>query len=182
MAAGFAVWLTGLPSSGKSTIARALREALASRGIDAAVLESDVLRTVLMPEAGYDDDDRRSFYRAFSYVGELLVRHGVPVVFDATANRRAYRDDARMLAKFVEVHVQCPIHVCMARDPKGLYRRAAAGAVATVPGLQTTYEPPLNADLVVLSDRETPDGAAQRIVALLEDRGYIRREREARWQ
>jgi adenylylsulfate kinase len=152
---------------GETTVGPLLTGAQIQKYLDSYV-HAPIDTVVVTPLGGADAADVKGY--------------GVPVVFDATANRRAYRVDARMLAKFVEAHVQCPIHVCTARDPKGLYRRAAAGAVATVPGLQTTHEPPLNADLVVLSDRETPDGAAQRIVALLEDRGCIRCEREARWQ
>jgi adenylylsulfate kinase len=174
MARAFAVWLTGLPASGKSTIARALERELAAHGIDAAVLESDVLRAVLTPHATYSDDDRRDFYRAFSYIGTLLTRHGVPVIFDATANRRAYRRYARAaIADFIEVYVACPLDLCRARDPKGLYRRAAAGEIATIPGAQIEYEPPLDPDLIVSGDDESPEHAAQRIVAWLDVCGYV---------
>jgi len=170
----FAVWLTGMPASGKSTIARALARELAGRSVDAAVLESDRLRPVLMPRTGYTDEERDAFYGALSYIGELLVTHGVPVIFDATANRRVYREHARAaIERFVEVFVDCPLEVCVARDPKGLYRRAAAGGAANMPGLQAAYEPPAAADLVVSGDREAPEAAAHRIVALLEERGYV---------
>jgi len=184
MARAFAVWLTGLPASGKSTIARALKHTLASRGVDVAILESDVLRAILTPHATYSDEDRRTFYRAFGYVGALLTGHGVPVVFDATANRRAYRRYARAaIADFLEVYVECPASVCEARDPKRLYEKARAGAIATMPGPQADYEPPLHPDLVVAGDGDRLEDAARRIVALLEARGYIEgaasQEREA---
>jgi len=186
MARAFAVWLTGLPASGKSTIARALRDMLASRGVDIAVLESDVFRAILSPEATYSDEDRRTFYRSFSYVGRLLTDHGVPVVFDATAYRRAYRRYARAtIAHFVEVYVDCPRSTCEARDPKRLYEKARVGEIASMPGCQAEYEPPLNPDLIVAGDSEPPEQAARRIVALLETNGYIDRrptiEREAIW-
>ena len=186
MARAFAVWLTGRPASGKSTIARALRDILANRGVDVAVLESDVLRAILTPEATYSDEDRRTFYRAFSYVGTLLTDHGVPVVFDATANRRAYRRYARTtIPHFVEVYIDCPPTVCEARDPKRLNEKARAGEIASMPGLQANYEPPLQPDLVVPGDGIGPDEAARRIVALLETRGYVDRRRtiesEAIW-
>jgi len=174
MARAFAVWLTGLPASGKSTIARALTKLLARRGIDVAVLESDVLRAILTPHATYSDEDRRTFYRAFSYIGTLLTDHGVPVVFDATASLRAYRRYARAtIPDFVEVYIDCPPRVCEARDPKHLYQRAHASEIATLPGPQSDYQPPLEPDLVVAGDRDRPDQAARRIVALLEARGYI---------
>ncbi len=174
MAAAFAVWITGLPASGKSTITRALAGDLALRGVDAAILESDVLRNILSPHATYTDEDRDSFYRGFVYVGALLVAHGVPVLFDATANRRRYRERARAsIERFLEVYVDTPLEVCRARDPKGLYRLAETGGVTTLPGVQSAYEAPLNADLTVSTSAMSADAAAVHIVALLQTRGFI---------
>ena len=171
---GFAVWLTGLPSSGKSTLAAALSHQLAARGISAAVLESDVLRQVLTPHPVYSEEERDSFYRAMTYIGKLLVDHGVPVIFDATANRRAYRDRARReIARFVEVYVDCPLNVCIARDPKGIYKRGQEGGTNAVPGLQADYEPPEHPDLVVRADREAPEEAARRVIADLIAKKYL---------
>lgn len=165
---GFAVWLTGLPSSGKSTLTAALTNQLAARGIRAAVLESDVLRRILTPRPVYSEPERDTFYGAMVYIGKLLVDHGVPVIFDATANRRAYRDRARReIARFLEVYVDCPLNVCITRDPKGIYKRAQEGGSNTVPGLQATYEPPEHPDLVVRTDQEAPEDAAQRVIAEL---------------
>ena len=179
MTPAFAVWITGLPASGKSTVARALKQELASQGIDIAVLESDALRPVLTPGATYDETDRNVFYGALLYIGELLVKHGVPVIFDATANRRAYRAEARRtIAQFVEVYVDCPLDICMSRDPKGLYRKAELGGTTSVPGVQARYEPPEHPDLTVFGDRERPANAAAAIVKVLEQRGYIKPLRE----
>lgn len=174
MKSAFAVWITGLPASGKSTVARALKRELTSRGIDVAVLESDVLRPVIAPTATYEETDRSAFYRALLHVGKLLVEHGVPVIFDATANRRVYRAEARdTIRQFVEVYVDCPLHVCMSRDPKDLYRKAQSGETTNVPGVQAIYEPPEHPDLTVFGDREAPDNAAAAIVKVLRQRGYI---------
>jgi adenylylsulfate kinase len=170
----FAVWVTGLPASGKSTIVTALTAQLTSRGVDVAVLESDALRQIFTPNPHYDEDERDTFYRQMVYVGALLTRHGVPVIFDATANRRIYRDRARQqIPKFLEVYVDCPLETCMARDPKGIYRKARESAANTVPGLQATYEPPGEPDLVVHADRETPEAAAKRAFAKLVASGYV---------
>lgn len=171
----FAVWITGLPASGKSTLAGALARALGALGIDAAVLESDALRKIFTPNPRYDEEERDIFYASLAHVGRLLTRHGVPVIFDATANRRAYRDRARnAIPKFVEVHVACPLAVCVSRDPKGIYRRASRGEAARVPGLQVDYEPPLHPEIEVRGDVEPPDEAARRVLAALRDKGYLK--------
>ena len=172
----FAIWVTGLPASGKSTVVKALSSALAARGVDAAVLESDVLRTVFTPHPRYDDEERNTFYRQLVYVGVLLVKHGVPVIFDATANLRRYRDPAReQISRFLEIYVECPLEVCMSRDPKGIYRAGREGAAKIVPGLQDIYEPPLNPDVIVHGDSEAPETAATRIVSKLIERDLIPR-------
>lgn len=179
MAPAFAVWLTGLPASGKSAIARELLRQLQARGIDCAVLESDALRALITPRPKYDEAERGLFYAALAHLGEFLVQRGVPVVLDATANRRAYRDAARQgIARFAEVFVDCPLEVCEARDPKGLYRRAREGQSSTLPGAQAAYEPPLQPELVVHSDLVSPSEASQEIVAWLEQQGWISRAGE----
>ena len=173
----FAVWITGLPSSGKSTVASALVKQLRTLGSDAAVLESDALRRVFTPHATYSEAERDAFYRAMVYVGKLLVDHGVPVIFDATANRRAYRDRARReIANFLEVYVDCPLSVCMKRDAKGIYRKASEGGSTTVPGLQAPYEAPEAPGVVVRGERDSPEDAARQIVSELVAQGFLHPE------
>lgn len=167
----FAIWITGLPASGKSTIARALKAQLADRGVDVAVLESDVLRKVFAGD--YHAKGREAFYRQMAFVGGLLVEHGVPVVFDATANRRVYRERARgQIGRFIEVYVDVPLEACMARDPKGIYRRAEAGEAPNVPGLQDPYEPPEAPDVVLQG--ENPESEARLIIQKLIETGYVK--------
>jgi len=164
----FAVWITGLPASGKSTIASALAAKLKERGIRFAVLESDALRKLLPASPTYDQQDRQYFYSSLVFIGEVLTRHGVSVIFDATANRRAYRDRAReRIRPFVEVFVDCPLDICTQRDPKGIYRMAREGKAAHVPGVQAPYEPPEKPDLVVRGNRDRPEDVADRILKLL---------------
>ncbi|MBI5418756.1 MAG: adenylyl-sulfate kinase [Deltaproteobacteria bacterium] len=171
---GFAVWITGLPASGKSTLAAALARELASRGTNFAVLESDVLRRIFTPAPRYDEAERDVFYGGMAYIGRLLTEHGVSVIFDATAIRRSYRDRARrQISRFLEVYVDCPLSVCAARDPKGIYRSAREGAASGVPGVQAEYEPPLRPDVVVRGDGESPGEGARRIVARLIGKGYL---------
>jgi len=144
----FAVWLTGLPASGKSTIADELRPRLEALGLTVEVLESDAVRRILTPAATYSREERDLFYRALAFIGERLVAYDVTVLFDATASRRAYRDVARsMIPRFAEVAVECPLAVCMQRDRKGTYRKGERGETGSVPGLQEPYEPPLVPEL-----------------------------------
>jgi adenylylsulfate kinase len=172
----FAVWLTGLPASGKSTIARALAAELAGKGIRAAVLDSDAVRREITPNATYGEAEREAFYATVAYLARVLVLHGVPVIVDATANRRAYRDRAReAIPRFLEVHVRCPLAVCQARDPKGIYRRGAQGTAQNVPGVSAPYEPPLLPEMFVDGERDDPAVAARRIVSLLEKKGFLPR-------
>ena len=170
----FAIWITGLPACGKSTLTAALKEQLRARRVNVAVLESDALRKTLTPHPRYNLEERDTFYQQMADIGVLLTDQGVPVIFDATANRRVYRDRARReISHFLEIYMDCPIATCLARDPKGIYRQAQESATATVPGLQTAYEPPEAPDLVVHAEAESPECAARRVVALLIGKGYI---------
>jgi adenylylsulfate kinase len=170
----FAIWVTGLPASGKSTLVACLKAQLAARGVDAAVLESDALRTILTPHARYDDEERMTFYRQMTFIGALLTEHGVPVIFDATASRRVYREEARKrIPRFLEVYLDAPLETCIARDPKGIYRKAKEGSADTVPGIQALYEEPENPDIVIRSDLEPPEAAASRVIAKLTERAYL---------
>lgn len=160
----FAVWLTGHSGSGKSAIARELLQLLHERGVEVSVLESDVMRTQLTPFPRYDEQDRDFFYGFLGKIGVTLVEEGKAVIFDATANRRAYREAARKrIARFAEVYVDTPLEVCRARDPKGLYRQ----------GMTIPYEPPLVPALTLHGDRGTPAQSAARVIALLERQGWI---------
>ena len=164
----FAIWITGLPASGKSTIAAALVKHLRNLNMDVTILESDAMRKILSANPQYDDQERDYFYASLAFIGRVLTEHGISVIFDATANRRSYRDRARhQIPQLIEVFVDCPLDVCIQRDPKGIYRRAQQGEAQHVPGVQTRYEPPLNPALVIRGDQDDPEDAARRIVELL---------------
>lgn len=143
MATGFAIWFTGLPSSGKSTLARAVAEQLAAEGTGVQLLDSDGLRRVLTPEPTYTAEERDWFYEVVVFVARLLVENGVNVLIAATGPRRRYREAARArLPRFAEVYVFCPPAVCRDRDPKGLWAKADQGLITTLPGAGAPYEPP----------------------------------------
>jgi adenylylsulfate kinase len=169
----FAVWLTGLPASGKSTVTRELVKRLRDLGCPVVVLESDYMRTILTPDPVYSEEERDRFYRQLALLGELIARSGVNVIFDATANKREYRDRARgLVPRFTEVYVACPGEVCAKRDPKGIYARAAQGLARTVPGIQAGYEPPRNPD-VTLDGQAPPESGAEAILSKLRDSGAL---------
>jgi adenylylsulfate kinase len=174
----FALWLTGLPASGKSAIAAEVKTRLVHAGLAVEVLESDAVRKQLTPAPTYSPGERDLFYRALAFFGSRLVAHGVPVIFDATANRRAYRDLARaLIGNFVEVAVVCPLEICRQRDRKGTYERGLAGRSATVPGLQEPYEPPLKPEITIDTTRLTPDAAADLVLGTLQTRGFLQTAR-----
>ena len=178
MSEAFAVWLTGLPASGKSAIAKALCGKLAHAGLAVEVLESDAVRKLITPAPTYAREERDLFYSALAFFGSRLVAHGVPVIFDATANRRAYRDLARALIQnFVEVAVVCPVDVCRQRDRKGTYQRGLTGRSATVPGLQAPYEPPLKPEVTIETTSMTSEAAADLVLEALQARRFLQTAR-----
>ena len=171
---GFAIWLTGLPSSGKTTLAHALSRLLAERGIEVQLLDSDDLRRELTPNPTYSDAERGWFYDMVSLLAGLLTDNGVNVVIAATASRRVYRQAARgRIVQFAEVYVHCSPEECRVRDPKGLWERADRGEITTLPGAGVPYEPPecpeVRVDTAYLSIEE----AACRILDRLDEWAFF---------
>lgn len=162
---GFAIWLTGLPASGKTTLAVELASALRVRGVQVQILDSDELREVLTPEPTFSRQERDWFYETMVFIGQLLTRNGVNVVFAATASRRHYRAAARQaIPRFAEVYVRCSLETCMARDRKGVYAKGLSGESTTVPGLQVPYEPPVAPELTVDTENQSPREGVSRIL------------------
>ena len=160
---GVVVWLTGLPASGKSTLAARVRGALHADGRACCVLDGDEVREALSPTPGYGDEARDAFYRTLGQLAALLARQGLVVVVAATAHLQRYRDAARSAApRFVEVHVATSLAECEARDDKGLYAGARRGGVASLPGMQVTYEVPDRADVVANGGND--EAAVERII------------------
>jgi adenylylsulfate kinase len=171
---GFAVWLTGLPASGKTTLAFALADALQERGVRVQILDSDELREVLTPDPTYSRKERDWFYRTLVYIGRLLVRNGTNVILAATANRRQHRDRARQtLERFMEVYVRCSLETCVARDQKGIYKKASKGQATNVPGVQAPYEPPQAPEVVVDTEFHTTEDCVRQILVQMEKRSFL---------
>jgi adenylylsulfate kinase len=171
---GFAIWLTGLPSSGKTTLAHALRRLLNERGIAVQILDSDQLRRRLTPNPTYSAEERDWFYDIITFLAELLTTNGVNVLIAATAPRRAYRQAAReRIARFAEIYVQCPPEICRARDPKGLWERADRGEITNLPGAGGLYEAPAAPESRVDTARHSAGEAARHILRRLDARGFL---------
>lgn len=154
---GVVAWFTGLPSSGKSTLARAVAAALPG----AVLLDGDEVRAALKPAPGYDEAGRAAFYESLARLAALVAAQGHVVLVPATAHRRAFRALARQLApRFVEVFVDTPLDECRRRDAKGLYAREEPNA----PGVGVAFEAPVAPDVVV---RPGEADAVPRVVAAL---------------
>lgn len=166
-----ALWITGLPGSGKSTIAEGVRKLHP----DFTVLRMDELRRIVTPEPTYSESERDIVYRCLVYTALILVRNGHSVVIDATGNMRKWRDLARQLIKdYGEVYLRCPLEICMEREgrrpdthgaPKEIYKKGAAGW--PVPGVSAPYEAPLNPELVIDSDKVSADEAIGLVESLI---------------
>ena len=126
---GFAIWLTGLPASGKTAVAEAIIRRLEELyETKVQHLESDALRKILTPEPSYSVTEREWFYKVMVFIGEMLTKNGVNIIIDATGNKSAHREMARnSMGKFLEVYIRCPLHTCIERDPKGIYRLGQLG-------------------------------------------------------
>ncbi|MDQ6699090.1 MAG: adenylyl-sulfate kinase [Acidobacteriota bacterium] len=166
---GFTLWFTGLSGSGKSTISQAVAARLKDTGAKVELLDGDVVRTNLSQGLGFSKEDRDINIRRIGFVCELLSRNGVIAIVAAISPYRAVREELReRIENFVEVYVECPIEVLADRDVKGLYRKALAGEIAQFTGVSDPYEPPADPEIVIRSDRESPDESVARVWAKLE--------------
>ncbi len=160
------VWITGLPSSGKSSFGQRLQSRLIDLGKPCAMLDGDDVRDSLVPHPGYSPEDRDAFYHTLARLAALLSRQGIVIIVAATSHRAVYRDRARRLApRFIEVHVRTPLQECMQRDSKGLYARARGGTAPGLPGIAEDYEAPRNPEIVATGGFD--DIAIERVLAVL---------------
>ena len=174
---GWCIWITGLPGSGKSTVAKKLLEKLESLKVHVQILSSDMLRKVMTPKPTYAKEERDRVYATLVFIAKLLTQNGINVIIDATGNRRRYRDNARKeIPKFIEAYVRCPLKICIEREtkrkeyahaPRGVYKKALTGKSNTVPGIGVPYEEPENPEVVVDSDKLDASQCAQKILETL---------------
>lgn len=174
---GFTLWLTGLSGAGKSTLAAAVGERLRADGAAVEVLDGDEVREHLSKGLTFSREDRDTNVLRIAYVAKLLTRNGVAVITAAISPYRDARAEARRMIGegFIEVFVSAPLDTCVSRDPKGLYRKALAGAIPSFTGVSDPYEPPDAPELVVHTDRESIDESVERVLDALRARGLLAR-------
>jgi adenylylsulfate kinase len=163
--AGLTVWFTGLPSAGKTTIARAIEKRLLDEGRRVEILDGDVVRTYLTKDLGYSRADRDENIRRIGFVAHLLSRNGVVVLCSVVSPYREVRDEMRVLhdGRFFEVYVSTPVDVCSDRDVKGLYAKQKAGGLSGLTGIDDPYEPPSNPELVVPTHTQTLEESVEAV-------------------
>lgn len=167
---GATLWFTGLPCSGKTTIATLVKRALRARGTSVELLDGDELRQHFSAGVGFTREDRNSHLRRVAYLCHLLTKHGVVVLASFVSPYRENRDYARTLigGTFVEVHVDTPLEECIRRDVKGMYRKALAGELKQFTGISDPYEPPERAEVVIHTAELSPEVGAQRVLEALD--------------
>jgi len=170
------LWLTGYSGSGKSTIARRLEQQLFQSGVCTMLLDGDNVRHGLCSDLGFSDEDRAENIRRVAETARLFFENGHVVICTFISPFRKDRDFARSLmpaGRFIEIHVKCDLELCKQRDPKGLYKKAAAGEIREFTGVTSPYEEPKMPELVVETDLQTVDEIAGRIRAMLEEHHIV---------
>jgi len=165
------IWITGLPGSGKSTIALGLRD----RGVDAVILQSDEIRKYMTPEPDYSEVERDHVYRAVIFTAMTLSKLGHNVIIDATGNRRSWREFARRsIPNFYEIYLKCSVDLCAERErdridtheaPKNIYQKGRQGC--PVPGINVPYEMPESPEIMINTEQESPVAAVEKILHFL---------------
>jgi adenylylsulfate kinase len=171
---GFVVWLTGIPGAGKTTIGDIVIERLRGMGHKVESLDGDEVRRNLSPDLGFSKEDRETHAKRVAYVSKLLARNGVAVIVALISPYRSFREHVRsQIDDFVEVHVDASVEECIRRDPKGLYRKALAGEISDLTGLQDTYEAPESPEVWIPTEDRTPEESADMIIEKLVRLGYL---------
>jgi adenylylsulfate kinase len=177
---GWCVWITGLPGSGKSTIANMLQKKLKIKKIHAQLISIDMLRHAVTLKPTYSEKERDIVYAALVFTAKLLTENGINIIIDATGNRRRYRQQAReQIKKYIEVYLRCPLNLCIQREsqrtnthhaPRQIYQRALAGRSRTVPGVNVPYEEPTEPEVIIDTQKQTPEKSAQKILITISKR------------
>jgi len=175
MVEGFVIWFTGLPASGKTTLAKAVERELIGRGIyNVQRLDGDVVRQDLTRDLGFSKEDRDENIRRITFVAELLSNNGVATLCSFISPYKNARANARARCRnFIEVYVECPLETLIKRDPKGLYKKALAGEIKGFTGIDAPYEAPEAPEIIVHTGRETIEESTRKIIDYLEEHGLV---------
>lgn len=170
----FTLWFTGIPASGKTTLGDKIADRLRPMGLKIQTLDGDETRRYLSPDLGFSREDRRAHLYKVVYLTRMLNLQGVNVLVSSVSPYLEDRKYAKqMIDEFIEIYVDCPVEVCIQRDPKGLYRRAIDGQISGVTGFDAPYEVPENPDLVISTNYFEPDVCIEKIVNYLTEFGYL---------
>ncbi len=170
------IWFTGLPSSGKTTIARELDRTLHERGVHTYILDGDNIRHGLNKNLGFSREERRENIRRIAEVSKLFMDAGIITMCAFVSPYTEDRTEARKLVKdaeFIEVYLQCPVDVCMQRDPKQLYKKAMRGEIKGFTGVDDPYEAPQRPEIVLETGKLTVSECITEILTYLEENGII---------
>jgi adenylylsulfate kinase len=163
---GLAVWFTGLSGAGKTTLCHALADTLQATGLTVAILDGDEMRRTVCSDLGYGREDREENIRRIASIAQGMVASGTVVLVAAISPYRAMRAEVRhRIRNFVEVYVNAPLATCVARDPKGLYRRALAFEIDSFTGISSPYEPPLAPEIECRTGEESVQASTARLIA-----------------
>ena len=170
----FCVWLMGLSASGKTTLAQLLAQALAQRGFKVEVLDGDIVRTTLSKGLGFTSGDRVTNLRRIAAMAQNLVHQQVVTIVAAICPYHAIREEVRAtIGTYIEVYLNCPLEICISRDPKGLYRQALAGEIQHFTGIDDVFDTPVRPDIEVTTHGEPPEASLARILRRLLDLRHI---------
>jgi adenylyl-sulfate kinase len=171
---GLTIWLTGLPCSGKSTLANEIAKELLERGMRAELLDGDELRTNLSKGLGFSTEDRITNIRRVGWVCKLLTRNDTIVVCAVIAPyESARRKNREEIGRYMEVYVKAPLETLIERDVKGMYKKALAGEIKNFTGIDDPYEAPSKPEVVVETDRESIEESTLKILKTMEILGFI---------
>ena len=164
------IWITGIPASGKTTIANLLKTYLQTKNIPVDMLDGDEIRATLSKDLGFSEQDRKEHNRRIIFIAKLLAKNGITTIIPLISPYRETRELARKeIPNFVEVYVKASVDTCIKRDPKGLYKKAQAGQITNLTGLQSPYEEPKNPELVLDTEKNTPEQCLKIITQKLEE-------------
>lgn len=164
------IWLTGLPSSGKTTIASALKPKLDKLGIHSQILDGDVMRKELSPNLGFNRQDRYEHVKKVIYICKILSNNGIVSIVPIISPDKEIRAYVRnQLGNLLEVYVKCSLETCIKRDCKGLYRKALEGEMTNLIGLQDPYEEPVNPEVIAETEHQSLDDITDNIILKIKE-------------